>query len=147
MEIAGQPKEVWNRSETVWNCRKAAISADPIFIWKLLASPKRFETGLKPSETVGKQLYLLILHIYMEIAGQPKEVWNRSETVWNCRKAAVSADPTFIWKLLASPKRSETGLKPSETVGKQLCLLILHLYGNCWPAQRGLKQVWNRLKL
>ena len=28
------------------------------------------------------------------------------------------------------PKRSETGLKPSETVGKQLYPLILHLYGN-----------------
>ena len=27
------------------------------------------------------------------------------------------------------PKRSETGLKPSETVGKQLEPLILHLYG------------------
>ena len=83
----------------------------------------------------------------MEIVGQPKEVWNRSGTVWNCRKAAIFADPTFIWKLLASPKRSETGLKPSESVGKQLYLLILHLYVNEWPAQRGLKQVWNRLKL
>ena len=28
------------------------------------------------------------------------------------------------------PKRSETGLKPSETVGKQLYPLTLHLYGN-----------------
>ena len=28
------------------------------------------------------------------------------------------------------PKRLETGLKPSETVGKQLYPLILHLYGN-----------------
>ena len=28
-----------------------------------------------------------------------------------------------------SPKRSETGLKLSETVGKQLYLLIQHLYG------------------
>ena len=197
MEIAGQPKEVWNRSETVWNCRKAAIFADPTFIWKLLAGPKRSETGLKPSETVGKQLYLLILHLYgncwpaqrglkqvwncrkAAISADPTFIWKllaspkRFETglkpsvyllilhlygncwpaqrglkqVWNCRKAAMSADPTFIWKLLASPKRSETGLKPSETVGKQLYLLILHLYGNCWPAKRGLKQVWNRLKL
>ena len=37
--------------------------------------------------------------------------------------------------------RSETALKPSETVGKQLCPLILHLYGNLWASQRGLKQV------
>ena len=41
----------------------------------------------------------------------------------------MSADPTFIWKLVDIPKRSETGLKPFETVGKQLYLLILHLYG------------------
>ena len=38
-------------------------------------------------------------------------------------------------------KRSETGLKSFETVGKQLYLLVLHLYGNEWPIQRGLKQV------
>ena len=37
--------------------------------------------------------------------------------------------------------RSETGLKPSETVGKQPYPLILHLYGNLWTSQRGLKQV------
>ena len=36
---------------------------------------------------------------------------------------------------------TETGLKPSETVGKQLYPLILHLYGNLWTSQRGLKQV------
>ena len=53
----------------------------------------------------------------MEMSGQSKEVWNRS-----------------------------------ETVGKQLYLLILHLYRiymeiNERPVQRGLKQVWNRLKL
>ena len=227
MEICGHPKEVWNRSETVWNCRKAAISADPTFVWKFvdvpkrsetglkqvwnrrkaaisadptfvwkfvdvpkrsesrkaaisadptfvwkfLDVPKRSETGLKPSETVGKQLYPLILHC-MEICGRPKGVWNRSETVWNCRKAAISADPTFVWKFVDVPKRSETGLKaaisadptfvwkfvdipersetglkPSETVGKQLYPLILPLYGNLWTSQRGLKQVWNRLKL
>ena len=35
----------------------------------------------------------------------------------------------------------QRGLKPSETVGKQLCPLILHLYGNLWTSQRGLKQV------
>ena len=29
-----------------------------------------------------------------------------------------------------TPKRSETGLKPFETVGKQLYLLILHLHRN-----------------
>ena len=75
--------------------------------------PKRSETGLKPSETVGKQLYPLILHLYGNL--------------WTCRKAAIS-------------KRSETGLKPSETVGKQLYPLILHLYGNLWASQRGLKQ-------
>ena len=170
MEICGHPKEVWNRSETVWNRRKAAISPDPTFVWKFVDIPKRSETGLKPSETVGKQLYPLILHlngnlrtsqrglkqvwnhihwsyICMEICGHPKEVWNRSETVWNCRKAAISADPTFVWKFVDIPKRSETGLKPSETVGKQLYPLILHLYGNLWTSQRGLKQVWNRLKL
>ena len=30
----------------------------------------------------------------------------------------MSADPTFVWKFVGIPKRSETGLKPSETVGK-----------------------------
>ena len=144
MEIVGHPKEVWNRSETVWNCRKAALSADPTFIWKLLDIPKRSETGL---ETVGESSYIRWSYICMEICGHPKEVWNRSETVWNCRKAAISADPTFVWKFVDIPKRSETGLKPSETVGKQLYPLILHLYGNLWTSQRGLKQVWNRLKL
>ena len=99
MEICRHPKEVWNRSETVWNCRKAAISADPTFVWKFVDIPKRSETGLKPSETVGKQLYTLILHLYA-ICGHPKEVWNRSETVWNCRKAAISTDPTFVWKFV-----------------------------------------------
>ena len=34
------------------------------------------------------------------------------------------------------PKRSETGLKPSEIVGKQLYPLILHLYGNLWTSQK-----------
>ena len=34
-----------------------------------------------------------------------------------------------------------SGLKPFETVGKQLYPLILHLYGNLWTSQRGLKQV------
>ena len=154
MEICGHPKEVWNRSETVWNCRKAAISADPTFVWKFVGIPKRSETGLKPSEPVGKQtalkpsetvgtqLYPLILHLYgnlwtsqrglkqvwnrlklyessyirrsyicMEICGHPKDVWNRSETVWNCRKAALSAAPTFVWKFVDIPKMSETGLK------------------------------------
>ena len=53
----------------------------------------------------------------------------------------MSADPTFVWKFVGIPKRSETGLKPSETVGKQLDPLILHLYGNLWTSQRGLKQV------
>ena len=115
MEICGRPKEVWNRSETVWNCRKAAISADPTFVWKF--------------------------------CGRPKGVWNRSETVWNCRKAAISADPTFVWKFVDIPKRSETGLKPSETVGKQLYPLILHLYGNLWTSilwSVPYKEVWNR---
>ena len=147
MEICGRPKEVWNRSETVWNCRKAAMSADPTFVWKFVGNPKRSETGLKTSETVGKQLYIRWSYNCMEICGHPKEVWNRSETVWNGRKAAMSADPTFVWKFVGIPKRSETGLKPSETVGKQLYPLILHLYGNLWTSQRGLKQVWNRLKL
>ena len=72
-------------------------------------SPKRSETGLKLSETVGKQLYLLVLHY--------------------SRKAAISAGPTFKRKVVDSPKRSETGLKLSETVGKKLSLLVLHLYG------------------
>ena len=75
--------------------------------------PKRSETGLKPSETVGKQLYPLNLHLYGNL--------------W--------------WKFAGVPKRSETGLKPFETVGKQLYPLILHLYGNLWTSQRGLKQV------
>ena len=64
MESSGQSKEV---------CRKAVISADPTFIWKVVDSPKRSETGLKPSETVGKQLYLLTLHLY-RISGQSEEV-------------------------------------------------------------------------
>ena len=46
----------------------------------------------------------------------------------------MSADPTFVWKFVGIPKRSETGLKPSETVGKQLYPLILHLYGNLWTS-------------
>ena len=37
----------------------------------------------------------------------------------------MSADPTFIWTVADTPKRSQTGLKPFETVGKQLYLLIL----------------------
>ena len=188
MEICGHPKEVWNRSETVWNCRKAAISADPTFVWKFVDIPKRSETGLKPSETVGKQLYPLILHLYENLWTSQRGL----KQVWNCRKAAISTDPTFVWKFVDNPKRfetglkpsetvgkqlsstvpyykvllqyysvlqsttpvlfrttkrSETGLKPSETVGKQLYPLILHLYGNLWTSQRGLKQVWNRLKL
>ena len=76
----------------------------------------------------------------------------------------MSAEPTFVWKFVDIPKRSETalkpseavgkllyplilhlygnsGLKPSETVGKQLYPLILHLHGNLWASQRGLKQV------
>ena len=171
MEICGHPKEVWNRSETVWNCRKAAISADPTIVWKFVDIPKRSETGLKPSETVGKQLCPLILHLYGNLWASQRGL----KQVWNRRKAAISADPTFVWKFVDIPKRSETGLKPSETVGKQLyplilhlygnlwtsqrglkpsetvgkqlCPLILHLYGNLWASQRGLKQVWNRLKL
>ena len=65
-------------------------------------APKRFETGLKPSDIV-------------------------SETR---RKAAISADPAFMWELVAGPKRFETGMKLSKTVGKQRYLLVLHLYGN-----------------
>ena len=42
----------------------------------------------------------------------------------------MSADSTFVRNFVDIPKRSETGLKPSETVGKQLYPLILHLYGN-----------------
>ena len=53
----------------------------------------------------------------------------------------MSADPTFVWKFVGIQKRSETGLRPSETVGKQLYPLILHLYGNLRTSQRGLKQV------
>ena len=53
----------------------------------------------------------------------------------------MSADPTFVSKFVGIPKRFETGLKPSETVGKQLYPLILHLYGNLRTSQRGLKQV------
>ena len=30
----------------------------------------------------------------------------------------MSADPTFVWKFVGIPKRSETGLKPSETARK-----------------------------
>ena len=50
------------------------MSADPTFVWNVVDIPKRSETGLKPSETVGKQLYPLILYICMEICGHPKEV-------------------------------------------------------------------------
>ena len=53
----------------------------------------------------------------------------------------MSADPTFVWNVVDIPKRSETGVKPSETVGKQRSPLILQLYGNLWTSQRGLKQV------
>ena len=34
----------------------------------------------------------------------------------------MSADPTFVWKFVGVPERSETGLKPSKTVGKQLAI-------------------------
>ena len=158
MEICGHPKEVWNRSETVWNCRKAAISADPTFVWKFRSETawncRKGSISADPtfvwkfrSETVWNCRKAAI-------SADPTFVWKfvdvpkRSETVWNCRKAAISADPTFVWrKFVGIPKRSETGLKPSETVGKQLYPLILHLYGNLWAFQRGLKQLWNRLKL
>ena len=30
----------------------------------------------------------------------------------------MPADPKFVWKFVDIPKRSETDLKPSETVGK-----------------------------
>ena len=123
MEICRRPKEVWNRSETVWNCRKAAISADPTFVWKFVDVPKRSETGLKPSETVGKQLYPLILHLYGNLWTSQRGL----KQVWNRRKAAISADPTFVWKFMDILKRSEKGLKPSETKGKQLYPLWLRL--------------------
>ena len=99
--------------------------------------PKRSETGLKPSEIVGKQLYPLILHLYGYLWTSQRGL----KQVCNCRKAARSADPTFVWKFADVPKRSGTGLKPFETVGKQLYPLILHSYGNLWTSQRGLKQV------
>ena len=47
------------------------FAADLTFIWKVVDSPKRFETGLKLSETVGRQQYLPILHL-------SKEVWMRN---------------------------------------------------------------------
>ena len=58
----------------------------------------------------------------------------------------MCADPTFGWKLVGVRKGSETGLKPSETVGRQLYPLILHLYGNLWTSQRGLKPSETGLK-
>ena len=61
MDIPERSETGLKPSETVW---KAAISADPTFVWKFVDVPKRSETGLKPSETVGKQLYPLILHLY-----------------------------------------------------------------------------------
>ena len=72
------------------------MSADPTFVWKFVDIPKRSETGLKPSETVGKQLYPLILLFFLLGAA-----WVR----------AISADPTIVWKFVDIPKRSETGLK------------------------------------
>ena len=51
----------------------------------------------------------------------------------------MSADPTFVWKFVDLPERSETGLKPSETVGKQLYPLILHLYDVPKRSETGLK--------
>ena len=54
----------------------------------------------------------------------------RSETGLKLSETvAISAGPTFKRKVVDSPKRSETGLKLSETVGKQLYLLVLHLNG------------------
>ena len=35
-------------------------------------APKRFETGLQMSETVGKQLDLLILHLNKKVVDAPK---------------------------------------------------------------------------
>ena len=45
--------------------------------------PKRSETGLKPSETVGKQLYPLILHLwkFVDIPKRPETGLKPSETV------------------------------------------------------------------
>ena len=54
----------------------------------------------------------------------------RSETSLKPSETVGKQLPTFVWKFVGVPKRSETGLKPSETVGKQLYPLILHLYGN-----------------
>ena len=137
MEICGHPKEVWNRSETVWNCRKAAISADPTFVWIFVDVPKRSETGLKPSETAGKLPYPLILHLYGNLWASQRGL----KQVWNCRKAAISADPTFVWKFVDIPKRSETGLKPSETVGKQLYIRWSYI---CMEICGHPKEAWNR---
>ena len=49
----------------------------------------------------------------MDIPKRSETGLKPSETV---RKAAISADPTFVWKFVDISKRSETGLKPSETV-------------------------------
>ena len=55
----------------------------------------------------------------------------------------MSADPTFVGKFVGISKRSETGLKPSETVGMQLYPLILHLHGNLWTSQREFHRITN----
>ena len=51
----------------------------------------------------------------MDIPKRSETGLKPSETV---RKAAISADPTFVWKFVGVPKRSETSLKPSEIVWK-----------------------------
>ena len=47
---------------------------------------------------------------------------------------------TFVWKFVDVPKRSETGLKPFETVGKQLSAdpTFVWIFARI---PRGLKQV------
>ena len=90
--------------------------------------PKRSETGLKPSETVGKQLYPLIVPKRSETGLKP------SETVGKQLYPLILHLYGNLWTSRGGP---ETGLKPSETVGKQPGPPILHLYGNLWTSQRG----------
>ena len=65
-----------------------------------------YKEVLKPSETVGKQLYLLA-HIYVEINGLPKEVSNRSELFETVEKQLY----LLILHLYGQTRTLQRGLK------------------------------------
>ena len=69
--------------------------------------PKRSETGLKPSETVGRQLYPLILHLYGNLSDVPK----RSETGLKPSETVGKQLYPLILHLYGNLWTSQRGLK------------------------------------